>query len=326
LQPEAAHDFEWGLLKSFLAVARAGRLTLAARRLGLDHSTLSRRIVALEKSLQARLFDRAATGYTLTSAGEHLLRHAQAVESVMLRIHTELGGASLRMAGTVRIGAPEGFGTFFLAPLLVRLCALHPDLDIELVTLPRIFSLSRREADLAIGLACPEEGRLVAHKLTDYELGLYASRSYIEAHAGPDTTVHASDYQISLATLSKHRFVGYISDLIYARELDYLPLISPAVHPSFASSNLLAQLAATRAGHGLCVLPCFIAESEPSLCRVMADDVVLRRSFWLTVHSDLKSQARVAVVSKFITESVRGAQARFLPIRQAPDQSRHDVT
>jgi DNA-binding transcriptional LysR family regulator len=309
---DASHDFEWSLLRSFLAVARAGRLTLAARRLGLDHSTLSRRIVALEKSLQARLFDRAATGYTLTAAGVQLLQHAQEVESVMYRIHSELGGASLRVAGTVRVGAPEGFGTFFLAPLLGRLYALHPDLQIELVTLPRIFSLSRREADLAIGLAQPEEGRLHAHKLTDYELGLYASAGYLEAHAVTDIPAG----KMNFTELTKHRFVGYISDLIYARELDYLPLISPNVHPSFSSSNLLAQLAATRTGHGLCVLPCFIAENDDTLRRVMQDDVVLRRSFWLTVHTDLRSQARVAVVSKFITESVRAAHATFLPLHR----------
>ncbi len=245
---DATHDFEWSLLKSFLAVARAGRRTLAARRLGLDHSTLSRRIAALEKSLQAQLFERAATGYTLTSAGEHLLRYAHDVESVMLRIHT----------------------------------------------------------DLAIGLACPEEGRLVAHKLTDYELGLYASLSYFHAYAKPD---------ISSATLSTHRFVGYISDLIYARELDYLPLISPSVHPGFASSSLLAQLAATRAGYGLCILPCFIAETDPSLRRVLVEDVSLLRSFWLTVHADMKSQARVVVVSNYITQSVRAAHSHFLPGR-----------
>ncbi len=234
----------------------------------------------------------------------------------MLRIHTELGGASLRVAGTVRIGAPEGFGTVFLAPLLVRLCALHPDLDIELVTLPRIFSLSRREADLAIGLARPTEGRLVAHKLTDYELGLYASNFYIDSHASLRTSGQAPNSAMSLATLSSHRFVGYISDLIYARELDYLSLISPLVHPGLASSNLLAQLAATKAGHGFCVLPCFIAENEPSLRRVLSDVVVLRRSFWLTVHADMKSQARVRVVSDFITENVRTAQASFLPNKQ----------
>ncbi len=315
MHSDALHNFEWGLLKSFLAVARAGRLTLAARRLGLDHSTLSRRIVALEKSLQARLFDRAATGYTLTAAGEQLLTHAQEVESVMLRIHTELGGASLRVAGTVRIGAPEGFGTFFLAPLLGRLGAMHPELNIELVTLPRIFSLSRREADLAIGLARPEEGRLHAHKLTDYELGLYASAAYLDGNAAS-----GKSGPVSSTNLAQHRFIGYISDLIYARELDYLPLINPDVHPRFSSSNLLAQLAATRAGHGLCILPCFIAEAEPSLRRMMADDVVLRRGFWLTVHADLKNQERVAVVSRFITERVHAAQATFLPTK--PSQTR----
>ena len=300
-KPEA--ELEWGMLQSFLAVVRAGRLTLAARRLGLDHSTLSRRIVALERSLQTQLFNRSATGYVLTEAGERLMRHAQEIETVALRIHTELSGSNLRVSGTVRIGAPDGFGTFFLAPVLGDLCALHQGMDVQLVALPRVFSLSKREADLAIGLVRPEDGRLHTRKLTDYELGLYASADYLDAHPAPS----------DMSALTMHRLIGYISDLIYARELDYLPLLSGNLHPGFTSSNLVAQFAATRAGHGLCVLPCFIADPEPGLRRVLAREVALRRSFWLTVHADMRNLTRVSIAADFIAEKVRSARPRFLP-------------
>ena len=298
-----ADSFDWNALQSFLAVARAGRLTVAARQLGVDHSTLSRRLVALEGALQTRLFDRRTNGYTLTAQGERLLESAQAMESVALTVLTEIAGGRLRVAGTVRIGAPDGFGTIFLAPQLGRLGALHPDLVIQLVTMPRVFSLSKREADIAIGLTRPEEGRLHARKLTDYELGLYGSRDYLAAH-GP---VQDS------AELQEHRFIGYIEDMIYAPELDYLPLISREIRPLLTSSNLLAQFSATVAGSGLCVLPCFLADTEPRLKRILGRAVALVRSFWLIMHTDMRDLARVRVAAEFIVDEVRAARGLFLP-------------
>lgn len=296
-------DLEWSSLQSFLAVARAGRLTLAALQLGINHSTLSRRIVALEAALQARLFDRAATGYALTAQGERLLEHAQEMESTAFAIVSEIAGASRRIAGSVRVGAPDGFGTFFLADILGRLSADHPQLAIQLVTLPRVFNLTRREADIAISLARPDHGRLHARKLTDYELGLYGSQAYLSCNLAPQ---HGRD-------LGRHRLIGYIDELIYARELDYLPLIADDLHPGLTSSNLATQLAATRAGHGLCVLPCFMAQDDPLLRRVLTDHVAVIRSFWLIVHADLRKLARVSVTADFIADQTRAARARFLP-------------
>jgi DNA-binding transcriptional LysR family regulator len=303
VEPHMVDSFDWNALQSFLAVARAGRLTVAARQLGVDHSTLSRRIVALEEALQARLFDRRTNGYTLTSQGERLLESAQAMESVALTVLSEIAGARLQVAGTVRIGAPDGFGTSFLAPRLGRLGAQHPDLVVQLVTMPRLFSLSKREADLAIGLTRPEEGRLHARKLADYELGLYGSRDYLAAH-GPVRDE---------AELQGHRFIGYIEDLIYAPELDYLPLVSREIRPLLTSSNLLAQFSATVAGSGLCVLPCFLADPEPRLGRVLSASVALIRSFWLIVHTDMRDLARVRIAAEFIAQEVRAARGLFLP-------------
>jgi len=304
-KPHIPDQFDWNALQSFLAVVRCGRLTAAARRLGVDHSTLSRRIADLEDALQVQLFDRQPTGYTLTSPGEALLELAQTMEGVAVKILTDIAGSRLKVAGTVRVGAPNGFGTScFLVPLLGRLGQDHPDLRIELVTLPRIFSLSKREADIAIGLAPPAEGRLHSRKLTDYELGVYASHHYCETNSPI----------LSVADLKKHQFIGYIEDLIYAPELDYIPLISREIQPFLTSSNLLAQLDATAQGFGLCILPCFMADMEPSLKRVLKTEVALIRSFYMIVHSDTRSLARIQVITNFIAHEVKAARTLFLPV------------
>ncbi len=176
-------EFNWNDLKSFLAVARTGKLTSAARSLGADHATVSRRLVSLEEAMHVRLFERHPTGYTLTAQGERLLPLAESMESMALTAYAELANSNLSVSGAVRIGSPDGFGSYFLAPRIGDLCRQHPALEVQLIAMPRIFSLSKREADIAIGLARPQEGRLSARKLTDYHLKLYASRSYLESGA-----------------------------------------------------------------------------------------------------------------------------------------------
>lgn len=258
----------------------------------------------LERALQVRLFDRQPSGYALTPQGEALLDAAQAMESSALGILANIAGSRLKIAGTVRVGAPDGFGTHFLAPRLGRLGHAHPDLQIQLVTLPRILNLSKREADIAIGLAPPTEGRLHARKLTDYELGLYGSREYCGQHEPVS----------SLSCLKQHRFIGYIEDMIYAPELDYLPLISREIKPSFTSSNLLAKLEATIQGFGLCVLPRFMAATNGQLNRLLKNDLSLKRSFYMITHSDIRNLARIQVVLDFIANEVSASRHVFMPV------------
>ena len=220
-----------------------------------------------------------------------------------MSVVTDVGGSRLSVAGTVRIGATDGFGTVFLAPRLPTLRNQNPNLFLQLVTLPRVFSLSKREADVAIGLSRPTEGRLHARKLTDYTLGLYASKRYLGKQ--PAITDQKS--------LREHRFIGYIDDLIYTPELDYLSLISRELDAAFTSSNLIAQFQATLAGGGLCVLPKFMAAKEARLQQVLPSEIMLTRSFWLIVHSDMKDLARVRTVSEFIVREARAAHEFFLP-------------
>ena len=294
-------DFNWNDLRAFLAVARTARLTTAAARLGMDHTTVGRRIAALETGLGARLFDRSPQGYALTPHGERLMPTAERIESLALTAAADLGEADQAVTGVVRIGAPEGFGSYVLAPLMAPLAEHHPGLDIQLVAISGVLSLSKREADIAVTLSTPREGRLVSRKLTDYGLSLYAAPAYLDARPPIRTR----------ADMAGQRFVGYIEDLLYSPELDYMQAPDVDIHVSVQSSNLIAQLQATLAGAGLCVLPDFIAAKQPGLVRVLPDAVHLERSLWLVVHADLKNLARIRVVTDMIAASVRADRDLF---------------
>lgn len=295
-------DFDWDNLKAFLAVARTGRLTAAAARLGADHTTISRRIGALEAALRASLFNRAPTGYSLTIQGEQLLATAEAMESLSFAAQQSVGETDLSISGAVRIGAPEGFGSYFLAPRLGELCDRHPELTLELVAITGGFSLSKREADIAIALSPPHEGRLTARKLSDYRLGLYASDAYL---AGRRPIRDRDDLQ-------DQRFIGYVEDLIHTEELDYLRRGETHVEARIKSSNLIAQLRAAIAGAGICVLPHFIARAKRSLVPVLPGVIELTRAFWLITHADLRNLARIRVTTDFIVEEVKAARGAFL--------------
>lgn len=294
--------FDWDDLRFFLAVARSGRLTAAARRLGADHATVSRRITSLEESLKAKLFERRPQGYALTGHGEQLLAKAESMETEALAIQSEIGGADMALSGTVRIGAPDGFGSTFLASRFAGLAKAYPGLELQLIAMPRLLSLSKREADVAITLAPPKEGKVVARKLCDYRLGLYAAQDYLDAN--PPITA-AED-------LFGHRIVGYIDDLIFTPELDYLDEVAKGLRAHIQSSSVLAQMNAVAAGAGIGVIHHFMAVDEPRLVPVLPESVSITRSFWLLVHADLKDVARVRAVVDFIVRESKANRALLM--------------
>ena len=293
--------FDWNDLKGFLAVARSGRLTVAAARLQLDHTTLSRRIGGLEHAMKAKLFDRSPSGYTLTEQGERLLPVAEEMERLALGATELVGGSAASVEGVVRIGSPEGFGSYFLAPRVGGLRDLYPQLNVQLVAASAIFSLSKRDADIVISVSAPPAGRLLVSKLTDYGLGLYASPAYLGARPEISCT----------EDLGGHRFVSYIGDLLNFPELDVLQHIAPQGSTSLQSTNLVAQLRATLAGAGLCVLPGFLAAEETGLVRVLPEEISLTRSLWMIVHQDLGELARIKAVVRFIREQVEADKSVF---------------
>ncbi len=178
---------DWDNVRSFLAVARQGQFLGASRMLKVNQATVARRITALETDLQTTLFERATTGVSLTEAGQHLLVHAERMESEMVQAETDLRQQDIRLSGTVRIGAPDGFTTFFLIPALASFVERHPEIDVQIVPMPVAVSLARREVDIAITLDEPEAGRVVSRRLTDYRLGIYGSRDYLARTAFPGT-------------------------------------------------------------------------------------------------------------------------------------------
>lgn len=289
----------WDDARIFLAVARQGQILGAARSLGLNHATVARRLTALELALGSRLFTRNTNGTEISSEGERFLTHAERMESAMLAA-TASAGANTAIDGTVRVGAPDGFGVAFLAPRLGELAERHKGLRIELVPVPRAFSLSRREADIAVTLERPREGRLVARKLTDYRLGLYAAQSYLDRHGTP----------ASLDDLASHRLVGYVEDLLYTASLDYTGEFLKGWRSSVAVSSAMGQTEAVRAGAGIGILHAFMAAGDARLVPVLPQHA-LTRSYWTVVHEDLRAIRRVALVAEFLAEIVARDRAMF---------------
>jgi DNA-binding transcriptional LysR family regulator len=212
----------------------------------------------------------------------------------------EAAGSDDLVEGTVRIGAPDGFGVAFLAPRLGEIADRFPGLTLELVPVPRTFSLSRREADLAVTLERPREGRLVAGKLTDYRLGLYASKGYARRRGLP----------ASLGELAAHRLVGYVEDLLYTASLDYTGEYLKGWRSDVAVSSAMGQTEAVRAGAGIGILHDFMAKTDPDLVPVLPEHR-LTRSYWIVVHEDLRAIRRVAAIAEFIAEIVRRERAMF---------------
>ncbi|UHS60120.1 LysR family transcriptional regulator [Agrobacterium vaccinii] len=291
----------WDDVRIFLAVARTGQILAASRRLGLNHATLSRRLTSLEEALKTRLFIRGTTGCELTEEGGRFLVSAERMEAEMLDVQASLGRGDAAVSGTVRIGAPDGFGVSFLAPRLGQLTARHPELKIELVPVPRSFSLSQREADIAITIERPEQGRLVFSKLTDYSLGLYASRAYVEKHGRPE----------DIDALKQHRRIGYVEDLIFSPSLNFTGEIMRDWDASFAISSAIGQTEAVRSGAGVGILHDYIARGEAELVRLLPG-ISIRRSYWTAFHENARQLARVKTVVEFLQECIAGERRMFL--------------
>ncbi|WP_419827286.1 LysR family transcriptional regulator [Sphingomonas sp.] len=297
----ATSGLNWDDLRVFLAIARGGSLTAAARRVGQDATTVARRLQRLEAALGATLFEQGLAGHVATEAGQALLAHAEIMESGAQAIAESLD-AEGGLGGSIRVSVSEGFGTFFVAPRLGGFAAAHPSVAIDLIAATGFLNPSRREADVAIMLARPRGGPVIAAKLTDYRLGAYASLRAIEAE-GPIADV---------AMLGRRRLIGYVPDLIYAPELRYLAEVDERLAPSLRSSSIAAQARLIASGAGCGILPCFIGDATPNLVRVLRREVAIERSFWLVVHRDRRHVARIARFIAWLRGEVAAAKPLLL--------------
>lgn len=294
---------DWDNLRFFLELARSGTLVGAARRLAVDHTTVARRIQALEKRVGTALFSREADGHRLTEAGRRLQPQVEAMENAFLTVESATPASDEGLSGLVRIGATEGFGTIVLAPQLALFAQQHPKLVIDLLAMPRLVHLSRREADIVISLERPARGPVVVAKLTDYVLRLYASKPYLAKHGAIRTR----------EDLRGHTFISYVDDLLFSKELQYLDELYRPDSFALRSTSILAQHQATVAGAGIAVLPAFIAERDQSLRRVLPDEANFTRTFWMSVPAETRHLARMKATWDFLRQTVEAQRPLLLP-------------
>jgi DNA-binding transcriptional LysR family regulator len=290
--------FEWSDLRYLLEAHRTGSMAAAGRRLGVDQTTVARRIRALERSIGTHLLDQTPNGHKLTAAGSKLLQHAEAIENVAIAIEDNVGGGDYAISGVVRIGVTEGFGNCFLAHHLPSLGERLPQVDLSLVSIPRFVSLANREADIAIAQEKPSSGQLVVSKLTDYNLKLYASPGYLAKHQPI----------CSRADLDGHRFIGYVDDLLYSKGLRYLSKVCRSPRVAFNSTSIVAQMNAAISDAGLAILPCFLASGDPRLVVVLPDEVELTLPYWIAARREQLRLARVRAVWDFLKTIVKENQ------------------
>ena len=296
---------EWSDLRHFLEVHRSGTLSGAARALGVNQTTVGRRLAVLEQALGARLFDRTPDGFVLTTAGERILGAVEKVEEASLLVERQAGGEDARLEGNVRVATSEAFATGFLLDRLGEFSELHPGITLELAVGQPSVDLSRREADLAVrfryGGMAPAQPNLLAKKLGRMAFALYGSTSHLERHGTPR---RADD-------LAGRRVLVYDDDLPAIPGVAWLREHGAAARVIARCGSILALFSAARGGAGLAVLPCFLGARESSLRRIEPPTTLDWADMWLVVHPDLRSVARIRAVMDWIVATTEQAAAAF---------------
>ena len=285
----------WDDMRVFLAVARAEGLSGAAPLLKMDPSTLGRRIARLERNLGAALFVKSPQGYALTDLGERMKLRAAQAEVHLAQARDEGQGDTSTLTGQIRIGAPDGAANFLLPQVCAAIQQKNPQLEVQVLALPRVVNLSRREADMAITVSPPAAGRLTVQKITDYQLHL-AMRADAPALDGLDD-------------LRDRPIVGYIPDMIFDKELDYLGEIA-AARVQMASNSVAVQLQMIRQ-FGVGIVHDFALPFAPELQMVLTDQVALTRSFYLVRHTSDRRSDRLARFAQALRQGMQDEVQRL---------------
>lgn len=293
----------WDDMRFFLVLCRTQSFVSAGSELKVTHSTVSRRLSALEASLQTQLFSRTEKGCRLTPAGEKLLPYAEQLETTVIHLEEDVSGRNNQLSGAIRIGAPDGLGNCFLASRFGKFQSIHPALEVELIAVPMYYSLARREIDISITVRKPTVGNIIVRKLSNYKLGLFATKKYLDGR---------SPIQ-SRGDLRSHRMIGYIDDLLYDQDLNFINDFQIGVRAQFKSSTLVGQKYAILADNGIGVLPYFMAHFEPTLVPVLPN-LSAERTFWLQVNPDSRQIARVRVTIDFIVKEMESSKFMLLEI------------
>ncbi|HLU75722.1 MAG TPA: LysR family transcriptional regulator [Nonomuraea sp.] len=280
----------WNDLQYFLELARRQTLAKAARRLGVSHTTVLRRVSSLEKQLDRKLFDRSHAGFSLTVAGHELLLRAEEMEALADGIFSPAGERG-RVAGTVRLAVVEGLAGKVLAPLLTSFHHAYPDIRLEVITVMQLANLSRREADISISLAKPHGNKLYTRLLATCGVHLYAAPQYLESAGTPRT----------LADLDGHAFIDYIDDMIEVQALRWLSDIAYPNAVVFRSTSPLVQLSAVESGLGIGMFPHYLVRGK-NLVRLIPDEVHAQREFWIAIPQEFLRIPRMHAVYQFCSD------------------------
>lgn len=287
-------NLNWDDLRYFLAIVDTGSLTGAARQLRVEHTTVSRRVEALEKSLGLRLFDRLPRQWQLTAEGESLVPGVRRLEDEALSLQTAAAGVT-PLSGTVRISAPPVVASYLLVPQLGPLSFKLPGICLEVVGETRDANLFRREADIALRMPRPKASGLAARPLIDVGFALYASRQYLAQHGEEHWT-----------------YVGYEESLIEMPQQQWLEKTAAGRPFSFRSNDLHILLQAVRSGLGVGVLPHFLARNDPLLVPISSPECPVKRTLWLVMHPDVRRSPRVRAVADEVIEIFAGEALRNL--------------
>ncbi len=280
----------WDDLKLILAIGRSGSLSGAARALGLNHSTVFRRLNAIEKNLEVRLFERQANGYLMTEAGEAMKRSAERIDEEVISLSRELLGRDLRLQGKIRVTAPEGVALRLLTPHLAAFSRLHPEIIIDLVVTSSSLRLSHREADLAVRATRKPPDKYIGRELCKFRFCMYASPNYLADHQDKALEEHA--------WLMPDDGIDFFPSTVWRKKTYPNPNIV------YSSNNTMAIVEVAKAGLGVAPLPCFLGDSEPGLVRVIEPPEELTLGLWVLIHPDLRHTARVRALMTFLIEAL----------------------
>ncbi len=293
--------YNWNDIIYFLEVARARNLVRAGQKLKVDHTTVSRRVRELERSLNTTLFKRSKSGFALTEAGLRLLQYAEGMENQANAIvETVVGAEGAEAAGAVRIASMEGIGSMYLTGCIAEFHGLYPSIQVELITDTRLLDMTRREADIFVSFFRPQGKRLSVKKVGEFKIALYASSRYLETHRNPTT----------VKELEAHGFVDFIDEHIHIKENRWLSDILRPPHIAFRSTSLVSQYMAVSDGVGIAMLPSFVAAHNPDLRPIMPRFFSVR-DIWISVHEDLLHIGRIKAVMNFLEKRI-AADRNFL--------------
>jgi DNA-binding transcriptional LysR family regulator len=294
IQAKTAFDFDWALMRSFLAVLDAGSLLGAARRLRQSQPTLGRHIQVLEGQLGTALFERTGRGLTPTLAAREIAEHARTMQGAADALQRELSQSSGDLKGTVRVTASQTVATYVLPKLIAKLRDETPEIQIELVASDQVKNLLRREADIALRMVRPEQDSLITRKIAEISLGTYASAKYLSLHRAP----------IDVAELLNHQLIGYDQDTTILQGFRAFGETISRDNFCFRTDDNIVQWEALRAGLGIGFVADYVAKTDVTVTRVLPEHNIPNLPIWLTTHREIHGNPRIRRVYDFLADEL----------------------